>query len=241
MIGDDLPAQVAFVSCTASGGGSCVATPTGFNASFDTLPSGESRTATLIAQLDAATPNGTVVENVATVISDRFDPELSNNGASASFMAVGGAHALRFYLHGNDIPGTAGGYTMNLTPPSPPVTLGVNLLSAPRWNSDPVLDGTFQAGNFRLRVPCTLGLGVITTFALHRVDADGSNSDRIGDTTQLLTLCFGQRTIDIPVATAEMFDGQRLQLVIASALGLNVNLTLNSNLWLDTTLFTGTP
>jgi hypothetical protein len=202
---------------------------------------GVSRTLTLVVRVNAGAAAGSTVANTATTSSQTNDPNLANNGAATSFMAMGPPHALRFYLHGNDIPGTAGGYTMNLTPPSPPVTLGVNLLNAPRWNSDPVLDGTFQAGNFRLRVPCTLGLGVITTFALHRVDADGSNSDRIGDTTQLLTLCFGQRTIDIPVATAEMFDGQRLQLVIASALGLNVNLTLNSNLWLDTTLFTGTP
>src|SRR5688572_6090004 len=47
---------------------------------------------------------------------------------------------LRLYLHGDDIPGTADGFTMNTTPASAHL-LTLTLITAPRWYSDPPFTG----------------------------------------------------------------------------------------------------
>jgi hypothetical protein len=46
------------------------------------------------------------------------------------------SHTLRFYLHGTDVRGTAGGFTMAATP-APAHLLTLDLLAAPRWYSEP--------------------------------------------------------------------------------------------------------
>ncbi len=148
------------------------------------------------------------------------------------------AQKLRFYLHGYDVPGTAGGFTMDLNPASPPSPLSLNLASAPKWYSEPALEGEFEAGNFLLQFPCSLGIGLATTYALHRTELDGSSADAIGSTTQPLQVCTGTQTISIPVSSTEVFDDERLRLRISTLLGLSINLDLGAEVWLETTEFT---
>ena len=150
-------------------------------------------------------------------------------------------HTLRFYLHGNDTPGTASGFTMNQTP-APSQTLRLNLSSCPTWFSEPALTGTFQPGaTFRLTMPRTLGLNVAMTFRLAVTNPDGSNGQLLGQTTQLLGLGLGARTINIPVTTPVTLNNRRLCLTMSSAANLYLNLQTGSSTFLELTTFTGTP
>jgi hypothetical protein len=150
-------------------------------------------------------------------------------------------HDLRFFLHGNDIPGTAGGFTRNRTP-APAQTLSLNLLNAPSWFSDPTLTGTFRrASQLTLTMPCTLGVGLGITFTLAATDPAGVNPQLLGQRTQLLTLCAGRRTVEIPVPTPVTLTNQRPKLTISSVLSVNLNLQLGTSTFLEATDFVGTP
>jgi hypothetical protein len=150
-------------------------------------------------------------------------------------------HTLTFYLHGYDIPGTAGGFTMNQNP-APTHLLNINLLSAPRWYSQPALNGTFLSGaTFTLTFRSTVGLNLATTFRLSATNPDGSGEQVLGQTTQGLGIGFGQRTVQIPVSTPVTLSNKRLKLTIFSAAGLNLNLQMGSSTYLRATNFVGTP
>ena len=150
-------------------------------------------------------------------------------------------HSLTFYLHGHDIPETAGGFTMNQTP-GPSQTLAVNLgINAPNWFSEPALSGTFLPGaTFKLAVPRDVGLNLAITYRLEITNPDGSGARVLGETTQVLSLALGSQTITIPVSTPVTFHDQRLKLTISSVVGLNVNLKMDSTL-IEATNFAGTP
>ncbi len=240
LVADTLPPQTTFVSCFAPGG-TCSNTGNDVEVTYPAIASGANQVVTINATLNASTHGGTVVNNTASAGSVTLDPAIANNSSTASITAQVAPHTVRFYLHGNDIPGTAGGYTMNLTPPTPPVTLGVSLASNPHWNSSPPINGTFAAGNFQLRFPCTLGLGVATSFALQRTDLMGGNVQTIGSTSQLLSLCVGQTVVNIPVYNAQPFSNERLRLRVSNTLGLTLNLSLDHNTYLQTTNLTGSP
>ena len=62
-----------------------------------------------------------------------------------------------------------------------------------------------------------------------------------GQTTQLLGLGLGARTINIPVTTPVTLNNRRLNLTISSAASLNLNLQTGSSTFLELTTFTGTP
>ncbi|WP_250465041.1 thrombospondin type 3 repeat-containing protein [Microbulbifer litoralis] len=147
------------------------------------------------------------------------------------------AEALSFYLHGNDIAGTAGGFTMDLIPPSPSQPLALNLLNAPTWYSEPALSGSFAAGDFELSFPCSLGIGVATTYTLHRTDLDGSNPNPIASVTQPIQICTGAQTILIPAGSDEVFDDERLRLRISTLLSLSLSLDLGEDVKLVTPEF----
>ncbi|WP_432720780.1 YncE family protein [Jeongeupia wiesaeckerbachi] len=148
-------------------------------------------------------------------------------------------HTLRFYLHGSDIPGTAGGHTMNQTAPA--AGNGPLLLGPQSWLSNPVLTGSFPAGsNFQLSIPCSINL--LASYTLAKTDTNGGNASTLGSTSQLLGSCSGgKQTVSIPVTNAANFAGQRLKLTISSLLSLPLNLPIGSNTYLEATGFTGTP
>lgn len=150
-------------------------------------------------------------------------------------------HALVFYLHGYDVPGTAGGFTMDLTP-QPAPNLEVDLLTNPSWFSDPSIDGTFLAGSkFTLVTPCTLGVGLLTTVRLASTDADGGGAQTLGQASIPMGLCLGERRVTIPVATPLSLGGRRLRLRISSVLGVELDLPLGEGTYLEATNFVGTP
>ncbi|GAB3409454.1 FG-GAP repeat protein [Flindersiella endophytica] len=164
-------------------------------------------------------------------------PGSPEQGAAHVF-AESAVVTLRYYLHGNDIPGTAGGFTMNANQP-PSQVLGLNLLNAPRWYGDPPARGTFGAGStFTFRMPCLLGLSLATTYQVAATAPDGGNAQVIGQVTRPVELCIGARTVTIPVSTPRRIDGQRLRLQISTAASLNLNLNLGSGTYLQATNFT---
>ena len=150
-------------------------------------------------------------------------------------------HPVTFYLHGHDIPETAGGFTMNQTP-GPSETLAVSLgVNAPSWFSDPILDGIVLPGaTFKLTAPRTAGLNLAITYRLEITNADGSGAQRLGEVTQVLSVGLGSQTITIPVNTPAVFNNQRLKLTISSIAGINVNLQMDSSS-IEATSFVGTP
>lgn len=150
-------------------------------------------------------------------------------------------HDLKFYLHGADIPETAGGFTMN-EHPAPGHTLNLGLLSSPSWFSDPALTGTFLAGaTFKLVVPMTVGLSLGVTYRLSATNADGSGAQLLGQTTRILNAGTGTQTITIPVSTPVTFNNKRLKLTISSGLGIGVSLQMGPGAYVEATRFVGTP
>ncbi|HWB04478.1 MAG TPA: hypothetical protein VG796_15730 [Verrucomicrobiales bacterium] len=148
-------------------------------------------------------------------------------------------HTLKFYLHGHDIPGTAGGFTMNQTP-APSQTLTLNLLTAPRWFSVPVLNCTFGAGaTFKVVITKTAGLSLATKYRLSATNPDGSGEQTLGQSVQLLN--FGTQSVMIPVTTPVTLTNKRLKLTISSVAAFGVNLQMGNSAFLEVTNFTGTP
>ncbi|WP_250460414.1 DUF11 domain-containing protein [Microbulbifer litoralis] len=240
---DMLPAELTYVSCSTGGapGSSCELLADGetFTAALGTIDSGASRDVTLTVELDESTPVGTEVVNGANVQSpDADDPDKKNNIDSASVIAAAAPEPLTYYLHGFDVAGTANGFTMDMNAPSPPQPLNLNLINAPKWYSDPALDGSFAAGDYELSFPCSLGIGVATTYALHRTDIDGSNPELMASLTQPLQVCTGFQTITIPVRSVEALDDERLRLRISTLLGLSLTLDLGEDVKLVTPEFT---
>ncbi|QRR07616.1 YncE family protein [Burkholderia sp. MS455] len=152
------------------------------------------------------------------------------------------SHTLKLYLHGSDAPMTAGGYTMNQTPGSPSL-LGIGLLSSVTWFSDPTLTGTFESGSaFQLTLPCTVGVGVLTSVSLDSTDMNGGSLRHLGTVTQVLSACLlGSYTASIPVSVPVNFTNERLKLTVSNLLGLKLNLQLGTGAYVQGTDFTGTP
>ena len=173
-----------------------------------------------------------------------IDPDLTTNYFSHETMLSRlPPHNLTFYLHSTDIPGTAGGYTMNQTAPTSTSTVSLSVGSSQSWFSDPALVGTFEPGaTFTFQMPCTLGLSVGGTYTLSSAGLDGSNTRTLGTVTQPLSLCLlGSHTVSIPVLTPQSLDERRLELTITNTLSLNLNLRTGSGTFLGTSLYEGTP
>jgi uncharacterized repeat protein (TIGR01451 family) len=84
---DNLPAAVAFASCTATGGGVCGGLGNNRTVSFASMAAGASATVTITATLNCTAANGASINNVASVTSATRDPASGNNSASAAFTA----------------------------------------------------------------------------------------------------------------------------------------------------------
>lgn len=238
---DFLPAELNYIDCLPQGAMSCGldSKEQRFVADFATLPSGLGTVVTLIVELDESTPPDTTITLNAGVNSINDDPDEQNNSDSATITAASSAEPLTFHLHGFDISGTADGFTMDANPPSAPQPLALNLINAPKWYSESALSGNFAAGDFELSFPCSLGIGLATTYALHRTDLDGSNPELMTSLTQLLQICSGMQTITIPTSSTEVFDNERLRLKISTLLSLSLTLDLGEDVKLVTPEFEG--
>jgi uncharacterized repeat protein (TIGR01451 family) len=85
VVTDDLPPELAFGSCTASGGGVCGGTGSARTITFPGLKSGATATIALDADVRCSTSPGSIVVNTATVAAaSPPDPVGSNNTASVS-------------------------------------------------------------------------------------------------------------------------------------------------------------
>jgi uncharacterized delta-60 repeat protein/uncharacterized repeat protein (TIGR01451 family) len=240
VIRDFLPNGVSPVVCHATSGGVCIVEGGRATIRYASIPGGFV-TVTLRVTLSPAVPDGTSLTNTATVVSDAVDPDPSNNSASLVLVARAVPHTLRFFLHGTDIAGTAGGFTMNATPAAAQ-PLKLNLRNNPSWFSDPALSGVVAAGGtMRLIRPCTLGVGLAVTYRLAKTDLGGGNEQALGATQRLLAPCVGQEVISIPVATPVAFANERVRLTISSGLHLNLDLQLGEGTLLEITNFAGTP
>ena len=87
-LADTLPAEVDYLGAVVSaGGGTCLplaGVPTVVTCSLGSLDPGGAVVVTLTVRVKASVPNGTVINQVAAVSSTSTDPNLANNGASAS-------------------------------------------------------------------------------------------------------------------------------------------------------------
>jgi uncharacterized delta-60 repeat protein len=149
-------------------------------------------------------------------------------------------HTATFFLHGNDVPGTAGGFTMNQTAPSTQF-LAINLGNGPSWFSEPAVNGSFLSGaTFQLVAPCTLGVSLPKTVSLSSTALDGSDEQALGTVSHGLTFCSSQ-TITIPVTTPVTLSARRLKLTLSSPFALPIVLRLGNNTFLRGTNLVGVP
>ncbi len=86
---DTLPAATTFVSCAASGGGSCVGTGNARRVKFASLLPGAVVTVTLKVRIGSGVGVGQVVSNTARVRSRSFEPAPADNEATASVVVEG--------------------------------------------------------------------------------------------------------------------------------------------------------
>ncbi len=146
-------------------------------------------------------------------------------------------HPLTFFLHGADVPGTAGGLTMNGTPAS-----GVRVSIGTRtWFSDPAVAGSFQPGaTFQVTLPCVLGVSLPKTVRLAATNLTGGQEQVLGQAVKGAALC-SEQTIGIPVTTPLTLTNKRLKLTITSASPLPVVVPLGNRTFLRAGFFVGAP
>ena len=80
---DNLPAEVAFISCSAQGG-TCSGAGNNRTITFPSLAVGASATTVLIATVNSSVANGTIISNTATVSASTPDPNHSNNAVATT-------------------------------------------------------------------------------------------------------------------------------------------------------------
>ncbi len=163
--------------------------------------------------------------------------------ALARYQGTPPPQTLTLFLHTNDTPGTAGGFTMNQTEATPNlVWLAAN--GDPSWFSDPTITGTFLAGaTFRLELPCTSGLMLPHTVTLAATDPTGTKTLALGQASAGLTICLGQDSVSmtVPITTPVMLASQRLKLTITWTSNVNVPLTFGKQAYLQATNLAGAP
>jgi uncharacterized repeat protein (TIGR01451 family) len=85
---DHLPAELTFVSCTATGGGACEGSGNNRIVTFASLPAGTSETIVITADVSDSTPDGTSVSNSALVTSVTGDPNSANDFDTVSVSVI---------------------------------------------------------------------------------------------------------------------------------------------------------
>ena len=87
VVTDNLPAETTFVSCSSTGGGVCGGSGNNRTVTFPLLPSGQSATITLVANVNCSVADGTVISNTATVSSSTPDPDPNHDSSTATTTA----------------------------------------------------------------------------------------------------------------------------------------------------------
>ena len=86
-LSDSAPSGVTFTACTSTVG-TCIWSASGASLSLSALTNGSTATLTIQATLNFGVADGSTITNTASVTSTTFDPDTSNNAASASFTAL---------------------------------------------------------------------------------------------------------------------------------------------------------
>jgi uncharacterized repeat protein (TIGR01451 family) len=85
---DTLPATTTFISCSATGAGTCSGSRNDQTITFPSLESGLSVEATLVGRVNDNVPAGTIVDNTASVSASTEDSDPSNNQTSTSVKVI---------------------------------------------------------------------------------------------------------------------------------------------------------
>jgi len=84
VVSDVLPGGTTFVSCNASGGGTCTGSGSNQSVTFTSLANGEVETITLVVSTNSSLPDGTVILNTASISSAVHDTNSGNNSSTAA-------------------------------------------------------------------------------------------------------------------------------------------------------------
>jgi uncharacterized repeat protein (TIGR01451 family) len=186
-LSDTLPANTTFLSLTSPAGWTCTTPAFGgtgtVNCTIATLPANGSGSFTLVVNVNAATPNGTIVSNTASVTSTD-DPAAGNNSATATTTVSSGANLLVLKSDSPD-PAVANGNityvitvrndgplaatSATLTDVIPANTTFVSLAAAAGWTcTTPAFGGT---GTVSCTNPSVAALAVATFTLVVKVNA----------------------------------------------------------------------
>jgi uncharacterized delta-60 repeat protein len=175
------------------------------------------------------------------VVAARMDLGPAKGGSDFGLVRYEGPapHELTLFLHGFDVPGTTGGFTMNLTPPAP--HLFASQTNAVSWFSEPIVNGAFLTGAaFQITLPCTGGVAQAMTVRLSTADAAGRSEQVLGEVMSAKKPCQSQ-TIRMPVTTPATFAQRRLKLTFTSTLPVLPPLHLGPQTFVSATRFVGAP
>lgn len=83
VVNDPLPANTTLVTLPSVSGWSCSLVAGAVRCTKASVANGETATFSIVVKVDAATPNGTNLNNTATVTTSDFDPNATNSSATA--------------------------------------------------------------------------------------------------------------------------------------------------------------
>jgi uncharacterized delta-60 repeat protein len=150
------------------------------------------------------------------------------------------ARDMTFYLHGGDIPRTAGGFTMNATPSAPQLIVVAS--NSASWYTEAVMNGSFQTGaTFEVTLPCMLGVAFPKGVALSTTDINGDDEQQIGKASVGLEVCQSQ-TIALRVKPQTLpitMQQRRLKLTIAGPFPVSPPVILGTQTFVRVTSFAG--
>jgi len=85
---DDLPLELTFGSCNATGGGTCDGSGNNRTVTFESLPAGTSETILITARVRDSTPDGASVSNTALMTSLTSDPNSANDSDTVTVSVI---------------------------------------------------------------------------------------------------------------------------------------------------------
>ena len=87
-VADNLPAELTFVSCSATGGGTCEGSDNNRTVTFEALAAATSETIRITAEVSDSIPDGTTVSNTALVTTVISDPNSTNDSDTAAVSVI---------------------------------------------------------------------------------------------------------------------------------------------------------